>query len=1054
MKKILMSAMVCFLSIGGYNSYVYAQQKPLNYEVTVSTPMPELLKALAQKSGEPIEFNEQDLEDIYVSPLDFKGMTVLQALSQLTSNYPIEVVNENGKILVLRDFTRNDLLGLDNKVDLKSVVVTALGIKREEKALSYNTQTINQDEVNTVKSSNFVNSLNGKVAGVTINQGSAGMGSAAKVVMRGAKSIDKSNNALYVVDGVPMLTMIGKQGEGQFASNGSTESTADINPDDIESITVLTGASAAALYGSAAANGAILITTKKGKEGRFSVSISSSTQFSEPLMLPKFQNKYGNDGQVHSWGALLPESYSKYNPKDFFQTPYSYINSFSVSGGTGRNQSYLSAASTNTQGLVPNNKYNRYNFNFRNTTQFLNDKLNIDLAGNYILQDSRNMINQGEYMNPLVSAYLMPRGYTMEKAKVYEQFNPTRKIYEQVWGDFKGTDGLFGGTFSGDYTMQNPYWTAYRNLRDSRRERNILNLGISYEFMKWSNSEKWDISARVKTDNTHYKDTDKRFASTLSTLDMSKNGFFGLSQGVERQNYADVLTNFTKNFTTGLGKMSLMANIGASIQDTRVDGSFYSGPLRVNGIANVFNTFNIDQGADKTKPGQVGWKEQTQSVFGSLELGFRNCLYLTLTGRNDWASQLANSSQSSFFYPSVGLSGIITEMLNPETKAALKPVISYFKVRAAYSSVGSPFSRWLTMPTYEFNEDSKTWKNVAYFPIGDLKPERTNSYEVGISSKWINRKVSLDATYYIADTENQTIKAAISPSTGYDAMFLQTGKVRNSGVELGLGLDLDFSSNVSLNSYFTMSYNKNEILELLEDYTNPVTGQKESRDFLDKFSFGPLVYRLTTGGTLGDIYSQADFRRDGDGNIFVDSGGNLATENFTNGQLKKLGSVLPKYNLGWRNDLKINNFTIGAALNGRIGGVVVSMTEAALDHYGVSQRSAEARDRGGVEVNGVKMSARNYYEVLGKARLPQYYTYSATNFRLQEAYISYHVPKKMINNFVDLTVSITGNNLFMIYCKAPFDPESISTTGNYTQGLDYFMLPTLRSIGLSLKAKF
>lgn len=1054
MKKILMSAMVCFLSIGGYSSFVYGQQKPLNYEVTASVPMPKLLRSLVQKSGEPIDFNEKDLEDIDVSPLSFNGKTLQEALSFLASNYPIEIVNENGKILVLRDFTRDDLLGLDNKIDLKSVVVTALGIKREEKALSYNTQTIKQDEVNTVKSSNFVNSLNGKVAGVTINQGSAGMGSAAKVVMRGAKSIDKSNNALYVVDGVPMLSMVGNQGSGRFASAGSTESAADINPDDIESITVLTGASAAALYGSAAANGAILITTKKGKEGRFSVSISSSTQFSEPLMMPKFQNKYGNDGLIQSWGAILPENYPKYNPKYFFQTPASYINSFSVSGGTEKNQSYLSVASTNTQGLVPNNKYNRYNFNFRNTTQFLNDRLNVDIAGNYILQDSRNMINQGEYMNPLVSAYLMPRGYTLEKARVYEQFNPTRKIYEQVWGDFKGTDGLFGGTFSGDYTMQNPYWTAYRNLRDSRRERNILNLGVSYELMNWSNSEKWDISARIKTDNTHYKDTDKRFASTLSTMDVSKNGFFRLSQGIERQNYADVLSNLTKNFTTEFGKMSLMANIGASIQDTRTDGSFYGGPLRVNGIANVFNYYNVDQTADKTKPGQKGWKEQTQSVFGSLELGFRNYLYLTLTGRNDWASQLANSSQSSFFYPSVGLSGIITEMLNPETKAALKPAISYLKVRAAYSSVGTPFSRWLTMPTYEFNEDSKTWKNVAYFPIGNLKPERTNSYEVGISSKWINRKVSLDATYYIADTENQTIRASISPSTGYDAMFLQTGKVRNSGFELGLGLDLELASNVALNSYFTMSYNKNEILELLEDYTNPVTGEKESRDYLDKFSFGPLVYRLKTGGTLGDIYSQADFRRDSDGNIFVDGNGNLTTTNFANGELKKLGSVLPNYNLGWRNELKINNLNIGAVINGRIGGVVVSMTEAALDHYGVSERTAQARDNGGVEINGIKVSAKNYYETLGKARLPQYYTYAATNFRLQEAYVSYHMPKKLVNNLVDLTVSVTGSNLFMIYCKAPFDPESISSTGNYTQGLDYFMLPTLRSVGLSLKAKF
>lgn len=1048
MKKILMSAFLCF-ALGQIQTFAQVSGEKISYEVVQEIPLADFLTAIQGQTKLKIVFNAQDLKDITIKPVDFKNQSMDDIADYLSINLPVNV-ELNPKEMVV-----SNLFGIGNNVALDDLVVTALGIKREEKALSYNVQKVDNEELTRVKGANFVNALNGRVAGVNVNQSSSGMGSAAKVVMRGAKSIEKSNNALYVIDGVPMFSLTTKQGEGRFKSTGSTESAADINPDDIESVTILNGASASALYGSAAANGVILITTKKGKEGALSVSLSSSTKFSEPFILPKFQNRYGNDGKISSWGSPLPDDYARYNPKDFFNTPYTFINSLSVSGGTQKNQSYFSASSTNTQGLIPNNKYNRYNFGFRNTSQFLNERLSLDFSANYVLQDHRNMVNQGEYMNPLVGAYLMPRGYTLERARTFEKYNPTRKIYEQVWGDFTGNDGLFNGSFSGDYTLQNPYWAAYRNVRDTHRERNYLTLSASYDLMQWSKNEKWNISARVKTDNTHYKETDKRYTSTLSIMDMSRNGFFALSKGVERQNYADVLSSFTKNYLSdALGKISVNINAGASIQDTRKDGSFIGGPLRENGIPNVFNIANIEQGAKKTKPEEEGWSEQTQSVFGSLELGFRDYLYLTLTGRNDWASQLYNSSQSSFFYPSVGLSGVITEMISKDLKDKIRPVLSFLKVRAAYSSVGSPFDRWLTTPTYEFNQDTKTWESVSYFPIGTLYPERTDSYEVGLSSKWANRNLSLDLTYYVADTKNQTIRSSISASTGYNAVFLQTGKVRNEGIELGAGYDLKFSDNTGWNTYFTLGYNKNEIKSLLEDYVNPVTGERESKDYLVKNSFGPLKYILKTGGSLGDIYTDADFRRDQDGNIFVDNNGNISTENFANGYFEKIGSILPDYTLGWRNDFKFNNLSLGFMLSGRVGGVVVSMTEAALDHYGVSERTAIAREHGGVNINGINIEAKKYYETLGKGRLPQYYTYSATNFRLQEAYISYKLPKKAINNIADITLSVIGNNLFMIYSKAPFDPEAISSTGNYAQGLDYFMMPSLRSIGLSLKANF
>ena len=945
---------------------------------------------------------------------------------------------------------------MEEAQQLTEMVVTALGIKREQKALSYNVQQVNSEELTKVKDANFVNALAGKVAGVTINRSSSGVGGAARVVMRGAKSIEKSNNALYVVDGVPMISLTATQGKDRFQSSGSTESIADINPDDIESMTVLTGASAAALYGSSAANGAILITTKKGKEGKTEVQLSSNTEFSSPLLLPEFQNTYGSDGSVYSWGNKLSANAEKYNVRDFFKTAITLTNSVALSGGTEKNQTYFSAASTNAEGIVPNNKYNRYNFTIRNSSQLWKDRLRIDASANYINQNNLNMVNQGEYMNPLVSAYLMPRGYGLQNAKNFERYNATTQTYEQVWGDFAaGEGGTFTGNFTGDHTMQNPYWIAYRNLREVKRDRYLLSLGATLDLIKWNNAEKWDISARMRTDNTHITNTDKRYASTLATLAKSKTGYFGFARGYEKQTYLDVLTNLNKNFKWNEKDLSLTANIGASLQDTQYDMMKYEGPLRRNGIYNKFNAFNIDQASQDTSGAQNGYHDQTQSIFGSLEVGYDHWLYLTLTGRNDWASQLANSPQSSFFYPSVGLSGILTDLLSAEKKEQLYKTLSFAKMRLAFSSVGSPFDRELTSPTYTFNEQSKTWNVTTHFPIGKLFPERTNSYEVGLATKWLKNTLTLDVTAYQTNTYNQTIKAGVPPASGYDGLYLQTGDVRNRGIELGLGYDLKLKENFNWNTYFTMSYNQNEIMNLAENYINPITGQRESVSYLDKGGIGGANFILKKGGTLGDIYAKNDFRRDANGDILVDKNGRVNIQDFSKvEEYVKLGSVLPKYNLGWRNDFTYGNIGFGAMFAGRIGGVAVSLTQASLDQYGVSKTSADARDAGGVNINGFNVSAQSYYSELGKKRAPMYYTYSATNFRLQEAYVSYRLPRKFINNKMDVTLSLVGRNLALLYCKAPFDPESVASTANYSQGLDYFMMPSTRSYGFNIKANF
>lgn len=303
----------------------------------------------------------------------------------------------------------------EEAVSLEGTVVTALGIRRDQKALSYNVQEVKADALTDVKNANFVNSLAGKVAGVAINASSSGVGGASKVVLRGNKSISQSSNALYVIDGVPMYNF-GGGGGTEFDSKGETESIADLNPEDIQSISVLTGAAAAALYGSQAANGAIMITTKKGESGKLKVSFSSNTEFLAPFVLPKFQNRYGtglngrdSGSGVYSWGAYIPEGARyNYSLNDYFETGHTYTNAFSISGGTDKNQTYFSAAAVNSDGIIPNNIYDRYNFTFRNTSYFLKDKLKLDASASYIMQKDQNMTNQGVYANPLTSAYLFP----------------------------------------------------------------------------------------------------------------------------------------------------------------------------------------------------------------------------------------------------------------------------------------------------------------------------------------------------------------------------------------------------------------------------------------------------------------------------------------------------------------------------------------------------------------------------------------------------------------------------------------------------------------------
>ena len=938
---------------------------------------------------------------------------------------------------------------LSDAQQIEEVVVTALGIKRATKALSYNVQEIKNDDITQNKDANFVNALAGKVAGVNINASSSGVGGISKVVMRGTKSIMQSSNALYVIDGVPMFSgRNARESESEFDSRGTTDPIADINPEDIESMSVLTGAAAAAWYGSEAANGAVIITTKKGKEGKLSISVNTSMEFNQPFILPRFQTRYGTgtggkwvDGSSQSWGDKLSVSnYYGYNPKDdYFQTGIVNTESVSLSTGTEKNQTYASAAAINSKGYIPNNKYARYNFNVRNTTSFLNDKMTLDIAANYILQNDRNVVNQGEYNNPLVGAYLYPRGNEWADAELYEVYDPARKIYVQNWT--VGDAGM---------TMQNPYWINYRNLRENKKDRYMLSANLSYKLLDWLT-----VSGRVRLDNSNNDFTEKFYASTNTQLtENSSRGLYGITKMQDKQLYADFLVSINKTFGE---ELTLSANIGGSFNDIRSDAMSVRGgiadgtdayPDEQVGLTNYFAIQNL---SNKAKRMQEGWREQTQSVYASAELGYKSTYYLTLTGRNDWASQLAgpNSTSKCFFYPSVGVSVVLSELF-PNLN---KDYLSFWKVRGSYASVGSAFQRYLSNPRFEWSSSTGQWSVLTQYPVYSLKPERTNSFEIGMNLRFL-KYFELDATYYNAKTENQTFNPNL-PVSKYSKMYIQTGAVRNQGVELALNFKNTWSD-FTWSSGLTYSMNKNKIETLADNAINPVTGELFSIPSLDMGGYGDMRFILREGGSMGDVYSRMDLQRDVNGAIYIDENNKIYTQSIQDpNQYIKLGSVLPKGNLAWRNDFSWKNIHVGFMFSARFGGVVFSRTQAVLDNFGVSEFSADARDLGYVTVNGNdRVDPEAWFSTVGSKAVPQYYTYSATNVRLQEASVGYNIPRKWLGNVCDIKVSLVGRNLWMIYNKAPFDPEAVASTSNFYQGVDNFMIPSLRNVGFSLNFKF
>lgn len=899
-------------------------------------------------------------------------------------------------------------------------IITALGIEKDPKTLPYHVQKVEGAELTKVKDANFVNSLIGRVAGATINASSSGAGGSVRVIMRGLRSISGNNEVMYVLDGIPLPQLSSEQSNDIYSGMGqSGDGISAINPDDIESVSVLTGAAASVLYGSDAANGVIMITTKKGQAGKLSVNVSNSTTFSSPLVMPKFQNSYSG------WGDKL-DTPTNWNPSDFFQTGHTINNSISLSFGSKKNQTYFSAATQNSQGIIPNNDVDRYHFSFRNTSSLLKDRLKLDLNFRYTNTNEQNMLSQGQSLNPLVPVYLIPNvvlpkdegtisGIPIEN--FYERYDPSLGHPTQYWpvGDL-GMD------------MQNPYWTINRDIFNNKKNRILTGLRAAFNITDWLN-----VSARIQYDRDDEERNEKYYASTLPQF-AGPLGSYAQNEVNATQFYSNVMLNANKH----IGDFSINATLGGSIRDMRYDHSIQRGHLQV---ANQFAVSNLDMKSSLTH--SVDYHNQTKSTFAAAQLGYKNRLYLDIAGRMDWLNfwdEKDIDTSTEIFYPSVGLSIIPTEWL-----ATKSDILSFMKLRYSYSQSGNSLQYYV--PTSKSLYPTMEKESIS----GDLRPERTKSHEMGLDASLWGNKINLSFTMYKASTSDLLFRA-ILPTENRETYFDNNyaARVDNKGIELTLGLN-QYLGPVKWTSHLTYSINKNEIKHLMDNVSQPATGEKISLEYLSVFNNKGVQMRLSKGGSIGDIYVTT-LKKDEQGNTVVDPHIHtvIPAENYI-----YAGNTNPDYTLGWVNNFTWKGVELGFVIHARIGGVGVSLTEAAMDRFGVSKASSVARDNGGVWVGDEQIPANQYYAIVAGYDIGSEYTYDMTNIRLAEMSIGYNIPvNKWVKWIQGVHVSLIGRNLLMLYNKAPFDPESVASTNTYYQGIDFFQQPSLRSMGFSVNLKF
>jgi TonB-linked SusC/RagA family outer membrane protein len=917
-----------------------------------------------------------------------------------------------------------DLASDGNQLD--EIVVTALGIERQQKTLTYAAQKIDGGDIKEVRDANFVNTLSGKVAGLVVTQAAGGPGSATRVILRGNRSIQGNNNALFVIDGVPIdNTVAGGNVGSDFGGYNGSDGANNINPDDIESINILPGAAASVLYGSRAANGVILITTRKGKAGRIKVDINSGYVAETPLLLPALQNEYtqGNGGASNttsngSWGAkgaTFPD-----NIRQFFRTGNSFNNSIAISGGTDKMTTYLSYTNNLNQGIIPNNDLTRHTVNLRIGNQ-ISKRLSTDAKVTFINQSIDNKVRVGEESGIVQNLYKMPRSVSNESIQTFENAAGV----PQYW------------TSSSIY--MNPYWTLNRVLNGEDRNRVIALGSVKYEIAPWLN-----VMGRVSLDRYTDKVTRSFYDRTLLFAQTGGSYQEGFYNGFER-NLEAFLSGDNK-----LGEsLRLTYTVGSAVSRRIFSTTF----TNANGLL-VPNRFDLSF-ARQLSTGTSTAQREIQSVFATAQLGFKDYLFLDIQGRNDWASTLPPDA-NSYFYPSVGLNAILSEMLGMK---------GFLKVRGAWAQVGNDVPQDILTQLYSFQQGGTGGfiqrDNVQ--PIPNAKPEITTSIEFGAEWRLPNNRFGIDLTWYKSNSVNQLLRLALAPASGFADQFINAGDIQNNGIEIKItGTPLKSANGFNWESGVNFARNVNKIVSLDPNIKQAFLSGGYGR------SAGPLVVE---GGAFGDMYGEG-WKKDAQGRYIVDANGKPVG---SGGGGTKVGNFNPDFMLGWTNTFSFKGVSLNVLLDGRFGGVMTSGTEANLAFDGTADYTTAFRD-GGLLLNGVTASgeqntksinAESFWTTVSGGRYSwgEFFTYDATNVRIRELALGYALPIKS-SKIQGAKISVVARNLAFLYrgkaiLDIPgmpertmnFDPDVNLSAGNF-QGVEYGSLPSTRTIGVNLQLNF
>jgi TonB-linked SusC/RagA family outer membrane protein len=940
-------------------------------------------------------------------------------------------------VITANDKTVSIELSQDKK-QLDEVVVTALGIRKEKKALTYATQQIGGEELRKAANTNFVDALSGKAAGLDIKVSNSGAGGSTKAVLRGNKSLLGLSEALYVIDGVPMVNNKSGQPDTYGGTDGGDGLSA-INPNDIESVNVLRGANAAILYGSQGANGVIIITTKKGKSGKVTIDFNHSTVLEQVSGLPDFQYKYGTVGGDYSWTPpdlsvvtpaqlvnitkspvtnVMSDNYQKDYIKDFFKIGNTITNGVSVYGGNDKTTAYFSYSNTSARGVVPTNKYSKNNFSFNQSTKLLDDK--VTLSSNVIFSSeiSNNRSGAGYYNNPITGLYLFARNRNFNSYKQnYQVLDSNRNLYKMNW-------------YSTEEKQNNPFWELNKDPKLQKSNRVIANVKAA-----------WDIANHLRFEargNLDYNDVtrDNRYAAGGNSVTVSTTGTWSYTHYNDRSLYTDGILTYNNTF----GSFSLTALAGVSYQKN----TFNDGMNVGNGtVAMLYpNYYTFANMPPTVIFNQTVSRTIKEGVFADVQLGFKDFLYLDIAARNDWASTLALTGNQSYLYPSIGGSAVISQMLK------LPQVISYFKVRANFSQTANEVPYNVVNPQNSVSSAQGGINRNTQVPFTNLKPEKIKSSEYGAEMRFFDGRLGFDFTIYKDISTNQFLTLAAPSGSGYTTFYVNAGKIDNHGFELTLNAEPVRTQNFSWRTSINASQNKNKIVELIA--SNPgyqVGGDNEG--------FASII---KAGGSFNDVYIYKFLRNDA-GQIVLNAN---AVPSKAPTQVK-VGNVNPDYLVGWNNSVNYHNWFASVLINGKFGGVAFSKTEGFLDSYGVSERTAAARDLGYVPINAIMGSKAvtsidpyTYYSAVGdRNKIMEPYIFKRTNVRVGQFVLGYTFRSAKANPvFKDASVSLVGRNLFFLYKDAPFDPEQSVSTANNVQSNDIFGLPSTRSFGVNVKFTF